>query len=66
MRKSGSSIVSAAKQNCNKRRWQGGGLADILLGNDGGILDGVDFSPWESEIPISQQVSSFFSFGIYY
>ena len=53
MRKSGGSTVSAVKQ----QHWQGGGLADILVGSDAGILDGVEFSPWDSELSVSQQVS---------
>lgn len=35
--------------------WRGGGLADII--SDGIECEGVQFIPWNYEVPISQQVS---------
>lgn len=36
--------------------WRGGGLADII--SDGIECEGVQFIPWNYEVPISQQVSN--------
>ena len=36
--------------------WRGGGLADII--SDGLECEGVQFIPWNYEVPISQQVSN--------
>lgn len=35
--------------------WRGGGLADII--SDGIECEGVQFIPWNYEVPISQQVN---------
>ena len=35
--------------------WQGGGLADIL-GNIDAVVEGIQFMPWDPELPPSSQV----------
>ena len=46
-------------QECKKRTetsiWRGGGLADII--SDGVEIEGVQFIPWDYEVPIHQQVT---------
>ena len=34
--------------------WRGGGLADII--SDGEEIEGVQFIPWDYEVPVHQQV----------
>ena len=46
-------------QECKNRTetniWRGGGLADII--SDGEEIEGVQFIPWDYEVPVHQQVT---------
>ena len=56
---SGSVLSKYPGQECTKRTemsiWRGGGLADII--SDGEAIEGVQFIPWDYEVPVHQQVS---------
>lgn len=41
-------------QKASTRMWRGGGLADII--SAGVEIDGVQFIPWDYEVPLNQQV----------
>ena len=62
---SGSVLSKYPVQECTKRTetsiWRGGGLADII--SDGEAIEGVQFIPWDYEVPVHQQVTySLFNF----
>jgi len=48
------SSSGAAEGAASTKIWRGGGLADII--SDGVEIDGVQFIPWDYEIPVHEQV----------
>mmetsp|Transcript_36315 Transcript_36315/g.34318 ORF Transcript_36315/g.34318 Transcript_36315/m.34318 type:complete len:139 (-) Transcript_36315:1494-1910(-) len=50
---SNSSICNSRNNNDSEQTWRGGGLADIV--SDGLECEGVQFIPWNYEIPVALQ-----------
>ena len=59
----GKSSGPACKKRTETSIWRGGGLADII--SDGEAIEGVQFIPWDYEVPIHQQVI-YFLFDVHY